>query len=153
MQNISIAALLPIALLDSVAKTILGAACAGVSVKEGAAPTSKIHLADASGSNPQIAGSILSSWNTLLVTTNKATMVQGDVAGATISHTVVTGDTQMDYHVTLDGVLYSAGVVNAVAGVCTLNLPATTAGSYVVLLGRKVGNYATGQVFVEVTES
>lgn len=124
--------------LTVVAKAAIGIACQGVLKRKN---VTYIHTDDA-GQAVQIANSILNNWNTLLVATTQTTITADNADTAVITHE--TPDANMDYYVWLDGTEYAFGTVAAVAGVVTLNLATDTPGTYMVLLARQSGNYATG---------
>lgn len=133
--------------LDDVARAAIGAGCSGVSNRAGAAV---IHVSD-QGQNIQKATSILTNWDTLLITADKNTITADNADTAVITHDTV--DATVDYYVWLDGAEYAAGEVAAVGGVVTLNLATDTPGSYRVWIARKAGNYATGSTIIEAVES
>lgn len=142
MIDVEISSNTPVGLLDSVARAAIGAGCYGVSNRGG---VTVIHIDDV-GQNSQIANSILTSWNTLLVTSDKASITADGVDTATITHD--SPDATLDYLVLLDGEGYADGGVTAVGGVVRLTLATDTLGIYTILLSRKMGNYATGQIMV-----
>lgn len=133
-------------LVDAVGRAAMGAGCIGVSNTKGIV---RLHVDDA-GQNIQIANSVLTTWNTLLVATTQTTITADNADTAVI--TLDTPDANMDYYVWLDGVEYAFGTVAAVAGVVTLNLATDTAGIYMVLLARQSGNYATGIQLITAEE-
>jgi len=146
LQEVTLGTNITLYALDVVARTALGAACSGILKRKN---VTYIHTDDA-GQSIQIANSILSTWNTLLVATTQSTITADNVDTAVITHE--TPDANMDYYVWLDGVEYSFGTVAAVAGVVTLNLATDTAGIYLVLLARQSGNYATGITIITAEE-
>jgi hypothetical protein len=148
MIDISINEPLTIAIVDTIARDVLGADVAGVSVSD----NTWIHLLDDSQANQDIAQAILDNFGALVVTADKTTMIEGD-AGPTIScnDALIAGDATVNYVVLLDGDDYASGTDVVTVGIADLTLASPVAGVYEIFLYRTSGNYASGSVTITVT--
>lgn len=148
-MDISINSVLPIDIVDTVARNALASAMSGVSVSD----TTRVHLLDDSQANQDIANAILSNYDGLEITANKTTMTEGDADPIiTCADASISSDAEIGYVVLLDGEVYAEGTTTVTAGEATLNLVSPVDGGYQIFMYRIIGNYASGSVTITVSE-
>jgi len=144
-SNVSI----KIDVLNNMVRSILGVATSGVSTSGG----SIIHLIDESQANQDIAQAILDNYNTLTVTADKTTMVEGD-ADPVIScnDAAIVADASVFFVTLLDNVVYAEGTDTVTAGLAQLSLTSPVAGIYEIFMYRDNDTFASGFITITVNE-
>lgn len=110
------------------------------------------HLADAADAGElALAETVLNGHNTLMVSTNKATITADgvDVATVTCADGAIAADGAVNYMVWRNGTLYAEGSDNVVGGTVTLTLTSVVTGTFVIEVRRQGSDYASGYVTVE----
>ena len=149
MLDISVNAVLPIKIVDRMARETLGNDTSGVSVDE----NTWIHLLDDSQANQDIANDVLNNFGDLLVNADKTVMIEGDTNPViTCDDSAIGSDIDLGYLVLLDGEVYAVGTTLVTAGEAILNLVSPGEGVYELFMYRTVGNYASGSVTITVSE-
>ena len=144
-------ATLPLAMLDHLAREILGASSCGVSVGGG---RSRIHLVDANPAHQQRCADMLSHFDALQLSASASSLNAG-AADPVIrcSDAALGADSDIGYLVTLDDEVYASGRDKVVSGAIALTLRDPAPGDYAVFVFRLRGNYASGTQRIRVEEA
>lgn len=134
--------ILPMALLDCIARQVLGAATSGVSVGGGA---TRIHLLQSDAASQQCAAALLDNFGGLPLTASPATLRQGD-ADARIScrDAAIADDAELGYALLLEDEIVEQGRCEVRGGEALLLVSAAVAGVYTVCFYRQRGSFASG---------
>lgn len=130
--------------LDQVARARFGGRTSGVS----SGPTGVTLWLDDTATEIEKADavSILAGVNTLALTVDKAAILADGADQATIQ--VAMGDPEFDYTVWLDGTIYADGHDAVAGGQAVVELTSMLAGTFVVEIRRRIGDFASGHVTV-----
>lgn len=139
------------AMLDHIARHILGRGTSGISVGGG---LSRLHLLNDSVSNQRRANDILNHFNTLQLDAVKTSMKAGE-ADLVIRcrDRAIAKDQELGYLILRDGAVFAKGSESVAAGALALTLRRPAAGAYQVFLFRIRGNYASAAATVVVHEA
>ena len=136
-----------IAVLDSIARQVLGGDISGVSV----GGQSIIHITNDTQANRNNAQAIFDGFGDLAVSASVVSMTEGDTNPVvTCNDSAISGDASLGYLVTMDGIEYASGTVDVTAGEATLTLTEPDEGDYIVYMWRATGDYASGQAEITV---
>jgi hypothetical protein len=135
--------------LDGAARAALGAKTTGVS----SGPYGlTIWLVDdvPSPVDLQMAEDVLAGHNSLILTQDKETITADGEDVATVQ--VALADPEFDYTVWLDGEKFAEGYDSVVGGQAVVELTSTMAGTFLIEIRRRQGDYASGYSTVVAEE-
>jgi hypothetical protein len=134
-----------IALLDDIARTVLGVDTVGVSV----GAVSSIHLVNEAQAVQDMAQAIFDGYNVLSVTAEAT----GQALTCTCDDPAIANDAELGYLVLRDGAVYATDLVAVTDGSASITLVDPIAGVYDLIMYRVVGDYRSAVAGLVVHEA
>ena len=149
MITIEMDSIWDIALLDDIARRVLGSDTVGVSV----GAVSSIHLVNAAQDAQDKVRAIFDGYNVLDVSLPQETVTQGEGdVSITCTDFAIVNDVDLGYLVLRDGVAHAKGLVPVTDGSVSVSLVDPIAGVYDVIMYRVVGDYRSAVAQLVVHE-